>query len=157
MGITKSIPLKRFFIALTLLGILVTVNYESQTTQGAAAACVDCHTDCDRASNDCQYYASGAYVTCGQNGGSEEACKKARNDAYSSCMSGKGCDRCRDTRWGNIPVFDYCRCLGYPSGRAPNTLETADYSDPYQDDGWADYCNTDPCACDPGLMWCGGN
>jgi hypothetical protein len=93
---------------LTILLFITTVDLRAQG--GLNSACV---ADCDRRTQACTDYSVGVYVTCGQQGGSDEECQKKRTQAYQDCYSKTGCAlcfACGDWRMGLLGRAYYCNC-----------------------------------------------
>jgi len=120
--------------------------------------CQSCQQQCDAAILPCRDVAREAYIRCGQQGGTEETCKRKRGDAYVQCTKEKGCERCVDFRTG---LGYYCKC-GNPwsggGGRGGENIDPFYNPDPFdptneEDTSW--YCELEPCFCQPDLPWCG--
>jgi hypothetical protein len=112
-----------------------------------------CVADCDQRLQDCRNLALGVYITCGQQGGTEQACKKRRDDAYSECYRTHGCKICsgRGADWRlGLGNFYYCDC-----GDPYDEVDTGCETDAILDfDGGFVGPTTAPCDCDPADPTC---
>jgi hypothetical protein len=105
---------------------------------GVAQTSDACVSDCDKQAQKCQEDAVALYVTCGQQGGTQEECTKKKNDYLATC----GCSKCSaitpDTpRTGLLKTW-WCKC-GEPL---------------YESSCQTDYSGNCPdCTTDDGLEW----
>lgn len=119
-----------FGAVLTFLIAFSTASVQAQT----------CEEQCIQKAEQCRETANGIYITCGQQGGTEEACKKKKEDYLATC----GCSTCsritKDTpRTGALKTW-YCEC-GEPTDELTCGLTL--------DGGYSN-----PCGCDPNDPTC---
>jgi hypothetical protein len=98
-------PTKRYtwLLSALLLVILAQLPF-------IAKAQSDCVLDCDKQAQKCEEDAKGVYITCGQQGGTQEECTKKKTDYLATC----GCERCSkitpDTYRTGLMKTWWCKC-----------------------------------------------
>lgn len=136
--------------------LLATITLLLVITIPTSAQAFTCESRCDGKRQDCKSYATGVYITCGQQGGSQSACAQQRGQAYADCMGNAGCYECYDARIG---LLFYCLCGASwgGGGHGGGNIETYDYGYggevPFEFTWSGMGCNDWPELCDPSIWW----
>lgn len=130
---------RRLLVAAVTLLAVVVLQAVNDLYAVNAQTVPSCKEACDRKATKCREEATGVYVTCGQQGGTQEECEKKRRAYLATC----GCERCSRAipGPGGFPVAFktwWCEC-GEPYGE-----DGCGYSE----DGTVNYCDNSPVVID---------
>lgn len=104
-------------ILISLLSICMALA-EPPAVVAQTSSCVD---RCNQKRDVCTQESKEVYITCGQQGGTQEQCTKKKQDHYLSCMSFYGCQSCLGGQWPANTYYYYCACGPSPAG--PSCME----------------------------------
>jgi len=148
-GHHRSQSTKRFLFLASIVAavcFLLTNTSVDLDTKVQAQTQYECITRCNQVKSTCRDRETEAYVTCGQQGGSEATCRDRAGQVYLSCMSEQHCQSC----FNRVTSF-YCECgaLFWEEGGGSACPGYEDQIDQCQ--AAQHIWDFDTCSCDTGI------